>query len=362
MKIMLSKALVLAVICLFILAGAVPSISSNVVSSLSAGNTLYVGGSGSGNYSTIQSAIDNASSGDMVFVYNGTYYENVNVNKHVNLMGEEKSNTIIDGKGGNYTIQILVNDVYITNFSITNATDLFWPDPWEMGALRIYQSKNITIKNNLFSNNFIGICLYKSNVCILRENMMYDCSIALWGHSLNSYIHDIDDSNFANEKPIFYYKNCENVVGSGDVGEIFFINCSNCSISNAIVRNVTNGIQVCYSNNVSIENNTITDIQSTAIHFDHSSNNTVKNNVLCRHRNLDSIFLDCSSYNNFRHNVVKGNGAAITLMYNSNHNSFYKNDIGSKNVQSMIIDGSNWNIVTCNNINGSCLKKIIKGK
>ncbi|MCK4443471.1 MAG: hypothetical protein KAW09_02940, partial [Thermoplasmata archaeon] len=38
--------------------------------------TLFVGGSGPGNYTTIQGAIDAASLQDTVFVYNGTYLEN----------------------------------------------------------------------------------------------------------------------------------------------------------------------------------------------------------------------------------------------------------------------------------------------
>ena len=50
------------------------------------GNTLYVGGSGPGNYTKIQDAIDNASDGDTVFVYNGTYYENVVINKSIDLI------------------------------------------------------------------------------------------------------------------------------------------------------------------------------------------------------------------------------------------------------------------------------------
>ena len=41
------------------------------------GNTLYVGGSGPGNYTRIQDAIDNASDGDTVFVYDDSspYFE-----------------------------------------------------------------------------------------------------------------------------------------------------------------------------------------------------------------------------------------------------------------------------------------------
>ena len=52
---------------------------------LSSGNILYVGGSGTGNYSKIQDAIDDASDGDTVFVYDDSspYYENVIVDKSI---------------------------------------------------------------------------------------------------------------------------------------------------------------------------------------------------------------------------------------------------------------------------------------
>ena len=42
-------------------------------SNLPPGQILYVGGTGSGNYSCINDAINNTSNGDTVFVYNGTY-------------------------------------------------------------------------------------------------------------------------------------------------------------------------------------------------------------------------------------------------------------------------------------------------
>ena len=61
------------------------------------GNTLYVGGSGPNNYTSIQDAIDNASDGDTIYVYSGIYYENVVINKRINLIGEDRNGTIIDG-------------------------------------------------------------------------------------------------------------------------------------------------------------------------------------------------------------------------------------------------------------------------
>ena len=40
-------------------------------------NIIYVGGTGVGNYTNIQDAIDISSNDDTIFVYNGTYYENI---------------------------------------------------------------------------------------------------------------------------------------------------------------------------------------------------------------------------------------------------------------------------------------------
>ena len=53
-----------------------PSVAIDTIRPLSMptfnGKTLYVGGSGEGNYTKIQDAINDSSDGDTVFVYNGT--------------------------------------------------------------------------------------------------------------------------------------------------------------------------------------------------------------------------------------------------------------------------------------------------
>jgi hypothetical protein len=51
------------------------------VAYLPMGNTLYVGGNEPNNYTAIQHAVDNATSGDTVFVYSGTYNEQVVIKK-----------------------------------------------------------------------------------------------------------------------------------------------------------------------------------------------------------------------------------------------------------------------------------------
>ena len=83
-------------------------------------NTLYIGGSGPGNYSTIQDAIDMASVGDTVFVYSGLYYENLIVNKTIDLIGINKETSIIDGNGSGDVVKITSDFVNIKGFTIQN--------------------------------------------------------------------------------------------------------------------------------------------------------------------------------------------------------------------------------------------------
>jgi len=101
------KSLVIAVILFFIGTVIIPSSGQQIdkVSlSMSRNNTLYVGGRGPGNYTRIQDAINNASNGDKVFVYDESspYYEKVKINKAIQLVGENQQTTVIDGRDFNF--------------------------------------------------------------------------------------------------------------------------------------------------------------------------------------------------------------------------------------------------------------------
>ena len=87
------------------------------------GNTLYVGGSGPNNYTTIQSAIDNASDGDTIFVFDDSspYYEGITINRKINLIGEDKNTTTIIGDSYDdiyETVSVTGANVVITEFNI----------------------------------------------------------------------------------------------------------------------------------------------------------------------------------------------------------------------------------------------------
>lgn len=59
-----------------------PSLAQNEIkTSSNITNVLYVGGSGKGNYTSIQDAINDAKDGYIIYVYPGYYNENIVINK-----------------------------------------------------------------------------------------------------------------------------------------------------------------------------------------------------------------------------------------------------------------------------------------
>ncbi len=91
------------------------------------GTTLYVGGVGSNNYTAIQDAIDDASDGDNIIVYAGTYNENqITVDKALTITGSGWSTCTIDGGDATLTTDGLVSiiasgDVTFEGFTVKNA-------------------------------------------------------------------------------------------------------------------------------------------------------------------------------------------------------------------------------------------------
>ena len=173
-------------------------------------NILYVGGQGTGNYTTIQDAINSANTSDTIYIFNGTYHENIIINKSITLLGENKNNTIIDGSGFEEIINITTDNVKINNLTIKNG----------VYGIKLYKANNSTIKNNIITNNLEGICFYSSNKNTITENnitsnMYYGISIYSFGNknlsSNNNYIYH---NNFINDT---VYDACANIWDNGSI-------------------------------------------------------------------------------------------------------------------------------------------------
>lgn len=131
--------------------------------------THYVGGSGPGNYTTIQEAIDDADPGDTIYVYNGTYYENVIVNKTLTLVGEDKNITIVDGSWADDAMYISSDWVNVSGFTVTHS-GVNWFD----AGIDLDSVENCRIADNIARENARGFLLYYSHKNTLSDNIAID--------------------------------------------------------------------------------------------------------------------------------------------------------------------------------------------
>ena len=181
------KWLAIGIILLFIGASVVSGLNTNSINSsqsMTRGWWLYVGGNGPGNFTTIQSAIDAAYSGDTIFVYNGTYYENLNIWKSLTIIGEAKNTTNIDGVTGGNVISVQADEVTITEFSIQ------YHCTYPSSDIAIHANHTYISQMIMGSSNWFGISLQSSYDTKIVENSIsnkYIC-ISLNGSSNNNTI------------------------------------------------------------------------------------------------------------------------------------------------------------------------------
>ena len=115
---------------------------------------------------SIQTAIDMAHQGDTIFVYNGTYTENVNVNNRITLRGEGANVVIIEAADSDdHVFEVSANYVHISGFKVTGATN-----KWKCGIIVRCGADHCSINNNTASNNNYGISLCESSNHALSNN------------------------------------------------------------------------------------------------------------------------------------------------------------------------------------------------
>ncbi len=146
------------------------------------GQTYYVGGNGSGNYTTIQSAINSASDGDTIYIYNGTYYEHVTINKALTLNGEYVEDIIIDGNGIGDVIVISADGVTISNVTITNSGSKL-----QDAGIEVSSSNNTITRCIIKSNLGTGVNLSDSSNNFIYQNNFIENNKHAFDHGMNSW-------------------------------------------------------------------------------------------------------------------------------------------------------------------------------
>ena len=241
------------------------------------------------NYTTIQGAINNASSGDTIFVHIGTYYEHVVINKTITLVGEDNNFTIIDGNKTDNVIHIRANNVTVKGFTIQNSGRYVYS-----GILVDHSTGNVIINNKIIYN-YEGISLLYSSSNVV----------------------------------------CDNTISSNCDGIYLYYSSNNVVSGNTIFSSNYDGIYLYYSSNNVVSGNVIlhNDLDGMSLYY--SSNNVVCGNTILS--NYHGINLGLSSDNN--------------TIYHNNFNNTYQAWSESKNFWNYGDEGNYWSNYTGQDLN-----------
>jgi nitrous oxidase accessory protein len=218
---------------------------------------------GKGDYSSIQEAIDAASDNDILLIRNGTYFENIKINKSIELIGEDKNTTIINGNGSGTVIYISANHVKLRGFTIKNGGSL---SATEFPAGIEIRSNYSTISDcNITTNKNYGLYLFGYPTTTNNIIKFNTCSNNRYGlYAFNAKINNISSNTFTYNTEYGLYLSTQ-------------------SDDNLV------------SDNILIENN-------YGIRIKDSEKNTIIKNLIKNNKN--GLYFCCGAYNNIAYNNV----------------------------------------------------------
>ena len=136
--------------------------------------------------STIYNAVNTVTDNGTVYVAKGKYNEsNIKINKNVNIQGEDRDKTIIDGEKKDRIFNIVPGvNVKISNLTIINGQSNSY------GGAIVNDQSNLTITNVTFTNNtaVTGGAIYNSKGTLNLNNVNFTTNSATNGNG--GAIHD----------------------------------------------------------------------------------------------------------------------------------------------------------------------------
>ena len=222
-----SKSIVLGIITIMIGMSTFPMIRT-----VSAGDTIYV----PDDYSTIQTAVNAAVSGDTIIVRDGLYIENVVVFKNNLIIRSENgagTTTVQASTSIEHVFTVTANYVKIIGFTVKR---VYLPSGYGSGIF-LNGATNCEISKNTIDFNSHGIALVTSNNNILTNNMIHNTGTGISLRDSSNYNTVKDNTLESNTIGIYLY----NLVSSGSH--------QNTITRNKMINNNYYGINLRQSNN-----------------------------------------------------------------------------------------------------------------
>ena len=296
---MVRKSAVIILLLLFIFS----CFSFNVTSRIDSRDTYYVGGSGDGNFSSISDCINTSKDGDIIFVYEGEYLEDILINKSISLISKVKGSAVLNGENQFNLINIVSSNVTIEGFLLKNTS---------IAVLVKRDLKNISIKNNKFCNNSNGILINEntSNLTIV-SNLFYNNSESIRLYNC-SQTYFFNNTIFNSNRYGIVLRNRSNFINISQ-NKIYFsgdaISNEDFSNNNVILdNNLSNnkrGIYAIFCENLFVSKNYFSNNSLNAIYIENSGFFNISNNSIIN-SNFGIYVNSCYNYSTFG-NIFIGN-------------------------------------------------------
>jgi len=269
------------------------------------GITLYVGGSGPGNYTKIQDAIDDASDGDTVFVYESgsPYRETIEINISIHLIGEEKNSTCIDAENNGTVVEILAENVQVTNLTIQHSGRGF------AAGINVVGDNCIIAHTNIINNHY-GLRIQDANNPIIIHNKIAD--------------NDRDELQLHSSHHGRIEHNTISRIDGYTIG-IHTVLCTNISICNNTVNKTYDGMYIAASTHITIHNNQVKGCRWKAIMLDNSPENSIKHNFL--RQSIHSNYACDITLDNSPRCIVENNTLYSGLLISESYPNMVHNNI-----------------------------------
>jgi len=322
-----------------------------------------------------------------VHIADGTYYDNLYINRSMEIVGESLSGTLLYAKNANETTVVIeginqsltIQHMTIGNSSEFNMSLMIWPE-----SMIIENSSNIYLYDLNVTNSIFGIMVEGCTNLIIE-----DCFADSWGPDaiglencttvqlLNNTIpqgniridehdgkqvygftmescdiingswqllggqqdvisnYDVPDTNTAFGKPLLYRANLNALDITGEIGELILVNVNNSLIHDITYTFNSTAMWAYYSSFNTYTNNTFIGTSIAILLRDESTNNTITMNTF--RDSLNSRMHDSSyqsyirvganyneiSYNNFT-NGVNMTGIICDSSYNEIHHNLFE--------------------------------------
>jgi nitrous oxidase accessory protein len=272
-------------------------------------------------HKNIRSAIIAAANGDTVFVDAGIYNEqNLIVDKSIVLKGI--GNPVLDGDRKYEIISVKANHVVIDGFKLIHSGISSLED---LSGIKVYDSQNVVIRNNILEDTFFGIYIQNGLNCIIENNTLKAISIEEQqsGNGIHCWKGDslrIIGNTISGHRDGIYFEFVKNSVIWRNISKnnirygLHFMFSNDDMYVNNVFRNNGSGVSVMYSNRIKMFSNYFEENWGDAAHgilLKEISDGYMEGNYFTK--NTSAIYMEGANRIYMKRNVFENNGWALKI-------------------------------------------------